>query len=195
MRVNAIDGFDEPLEDLRAALDASGVVGTWDWDVVRQTARYDQGAARLLAGDPDLAGQVIHFDDAMAGVHPEDIGWLMAESKRAIAAGGLILSEYRVVSETRGTRWLLSRGRVYQDPHGRPVRCKGILIDITESRDETRGYLARTCLSTEDPASRAAACCLEARDLLEEEAPSRVRLLLDLTLFEIGKHLARRSQM
>ena len=195
MQVNAIDGFYEPLEDLRAALDASGVVGTWDWDVVRRTARYDQGAALLLAGDPDLAGQPLPFDAATAGIHPEDRGWLNAETKRAIAAGGLILAEYRVVTADRGTRWLLSRGRVYRDPHGRPVRCKGILIDITESRDETRGYLARTDLSGDDPASRAAACCLEARHLLTEHAPSRLRLLLDLILFEIGRHLAQRSQM
>lgn len=195
MHVNAIDGFYEPLEDLRAALDASGVVGTWDWDVVLQTARYDAGAAKLLAGDPDLAGQTLHFDAATAGIHPDDMGWLGAETKRAIAAGGLILAEYRVVTQARGTRWLLARGRVYQDPHGRPVRCKGILIDVTESRDATRGYRARPDLSSEDRASRAAACCLEARDLLEEQAPSRMRLLLDLTLFEIGKHLARRSQM
>ena len=139
MQINAIDGFYEPLEDLRAALDASGVVGTWDWDVVRLTARYDQGAAALLAGDPSLAGQSLHFDAATAGIHPEDMGWLDAETKRAIAAGGLILAEFRVVTQSRGTRWLLARGRVYQDPHGRPVRCKGIIIDITESREEARG--------------------------------------------------------
>lgn len=195
MQVNAIDGFYEPLEDLRAALDASGVVGTWDWDVVRQTARYDAGAAKLLAGDPDLAGQPLHVDAATAGIHPEDMGWLSAEAKRAIAAGGLILAECRVVTQNRGTRCLLARGRVYQDPHGRPVGCKGILIDITESREETHGYLARSGLSSEDPTSRAAACCLEARDLLDEQACSRMRLLLDLTLFEIGRHLARRAQM
>lgn len=199
MQVDTSDEFYGPLEDLRAALDASGVVGTWDWDCVRHTARYDRGAAELLADDPDLAGQTLHADAATAGIHPEDKGWMTVETTRAIAAGGLILSEYRVVSRTRGTRWLLSRGRVYQDQHGRPVRCKGILIDITDSRQETldegRGYIAQAGLHREDPLNRAAACCLEARGLIEvEREPSELRLLLDMALYEIGLRLARRTR-
>ena len=59
--VNAIDGFSEPLDRLRAALDASCVVGTWDWDIVRSTMVYDAGAARLLTGDPSLAGSALRF--------------------------------------------------------------------------------------------------------------------------------------
>ncbi|MDP4021697.1 PAS domain-containing protein [Methylobacterium sp. NEAU 140] len=204
------DGCYEPYEDprdhLRAALDASGVVGAWDWDCVRHTARYDRGAAGLLAGDPDLAGQDLRAAAAMACIHPEDMGWLRAKTERAIADGGLILAEYRILVRGRGIRWVLSRGRVYQDQHGRPVRCKGILIDITESRDGSRGYLAQAAPGTasgidflgEDPLSRAAARCLEARDALDaadRAAPDHLRLILDMALYEIGRQLARRALM
>ncbi|MGM9458147.1 PAS domain-containing protein, partial [Lacticaseibacillus rhamnosus] len=91
---------------------ASGVVGTWDWDIVRRTARYDRGAAHLLALDPDLAGQPLHGEAGMAGIHPDDREWLIEALKRALANGRLFLAEYRVVTVDRGIRWILSRGRV-----------------------------------------------------------------------------------
>ncbi len=184
------------FEQLRSALDASGVVGTWDWDIVRRTARYDRGAAELLALDADLAGQDIYGDTAMAGIHAEDREWLKVELLRALHGGGRFLAEYRVVGSRRGTRWLLSRGMVYQDVHGRPVRSKGILIDITESRDTSGGYLARTGERDQHPLDRAAGLLLDARKALEEvgdEGQSHLRTILDLALFELGSQLARRS--
>jgi hypothetical protein len=185
------------FEDLRSALDASGVVGTWDWDIVRRTARYDRGAAELLALDGELAGEHIHGESAMVGVHPEDREWLRTELFRALQGGGLFLAEYRVITLGRDIRWLLSRGRIYQDPHGRPIRSKGILIDITESRDGGDGYLARTTAHGQHPLDRAASHLLDARKAIDEagsEVQSHLRVVIDLALFEIGTHLARRSR-
>lgn len=189
--------FLESYEGLRSALDASGVVGLWDWDIVRRTACYDRGAAILLALDPDLAGQPLHGDTAMAGIHPEDRGWLRAEVQRAIHGGGIFLAEYRVVQPGRGTRWLLSRGRIYQDELGRPVRCKGILIDITEAREDSGGYIARTEARSAHSLDRAAAHLLDARKAIDEAGgagQSHLRVVLDLALFEVGSHLARRAR-
>lgn len=189
--------FCESYEDLRSALDASGVVGLWDWDIVRRTAYYDRGAAFLLALDPKLAGQPLHADTAMSGIHPEDRDWLRTELQRALHGGGLFLAEYRVVPPDRGTRWLLSRGRIYQDQLGRPVRSKGILLDITEGREEGRGYLARTEARGSNPLDRAAALLLDARKAIDEvgeAGQSHLRVVLDLALFEVGAHLARRSR-
>jgi len=189
--------FYESYEGLRSALDASGVVGVWDWDIVRRTARYDRGAAFLLALDPGLAGQSLHGDTAMVGIHPEDREWLKTGYQRALHGGGLFLSEYRVILPSMGTRWLLSRGRIYQDELGRPVRCKGILIDITDTREDSRGYLARTEARSEHPLDRAATLLLDARKAIDEvggEGKSHLRVVLDLALFEVGAHLARRAR-
>ncbi len=46
MRINVIDGYAENADRLRAALEASCVVGAWEWDHVRGVVVYDAGAAR-----------------------------------------------------------------------------------------------------------------------------------------------------
>ncbi|GJE62371.1 hypothetical protein MPOCJGCO_4504 [Methylobacterium trifolii] len=89
-------------------------------------------------------------------------------------------------------RWLLSRGRVYQDALGRPVRCRGILIDITESRDDAQGYVTQTSLRSEGPLERAAILCLDARSALGDGTSSKLRLLMDLLLLELGREIGSR---
>ncbi len=197
MATGVDDDRRESFEDLRSALDASGVVGTWDWDLVRRTARYDRGAADLLALDPDLAGQPLHGEAGMVGIHPDDREWLVQALKRALATGRLFVAEYRVITVDRGIRWILSRGRIYQDDVGRPVRSKGIIIDITESRDEGHGFFTRTGPHGRHALDRAAASLLDACkaiDGLGGETERHLRVILDLALFEVGTHLARRAR-
>lgn len=186
-----------PLAALRSALDASGMVGTWDWNCVQRTARYDRGAAELLAHDGALAERTLHADAATVGIHPEDRKWLLGETQRAVEAGGLFLAEYRVVTQAGAIRWLLSRGRVYQDDVGRPVRATGILFDITESRDGSSGYLARTGGRDQHPLDRAASLLLDAQaevDRFGGEGRRHLRIILDLALFEVGSQLAKRAR-
>lgn len=84
MRINAIDGFGEDLDRLHAALEASCVVGTWDWDHVRGVVVYDEGAARLLTGDPDLTKFEVSGPLAMAAVYPPDQDWLVQRMQNVV---------------------------------------------------------------------------------------------------------------
>lgn len=191
MRVNAIDGFHQDLAHLRASLDASYVVGTWDWDHVRGVVVYDAGAARLLTGDPDLADREISGTVAATSVHPADQEWLAEHMKRAAKAGGLVLAEYRVVAKDGAVRWLLNRGRSHLDDVGRPVRSRGILIDITEIRDGGERYVLNEAPEAEDPLIRAAELALSLKQTLGADAPSDVQLAADLLLFSLGRALGR----
>ena len=155
MGVTATDGFTD-LDDLRAILDASCVVGTWAWDHVRGVVTYDEGAATLLAGDPGLAGREITGPIALASVHPTDMTWLMEHMLRAVRVGGLVLAEYRVFKADGTVRWLLSRGRTYHDGAGRPTQSHGILIDITEMRDGGERYVVGAAPMQEDSLPQAA---------------------------------------
>jgi len=184
VRVTGSEGAAGHVPDLRRVLDASGIVGTWDWYVTRRTVLFDAGAAALLAGDAGLAGRELSGPAATAGIHPDDLDWVMAGMQRAVETGGVILAEYRVRGPDGGVRWVLSRGRAYLDAEGRPLRAHGLLIDITESREEGQRYVANA--AAPPSADRVVALCAELRALAETMPSSTLRLLVDLILLEIG---------
>lgn len=189
--INAIDDFSEPLDRLHAALDASCVVGTWDWDIVQESMVYDAGAARLLAGDASLAEQKLYGVSTIAAVHPADHEWLMEHVQRAIRTAGLMLAEYRVIGEDGGVRWLLSRGRTYHDDQGHPVRSRGIIIDITEMRGTGERYLISNAMTPEDLLDRVADVAIALKRMMADDLPDEVRASVDLLLMSIGRALAR----
>ena len=184
-------GFSEDLGRLRVALEASCVVGTWNWDHARGVITYDLGAARLLAGDPALAGREISGVSAAAAVHPEDRDWLAAHMKQAARTGGLVLAEYRVQTPDGSVRWLLSRGRTYQDAAGHPLRSNGILIDITEMHDGGERYILGSPLVSQHPLERAANLAIALKQVLGTDASSEAHTATDLVLFSLGRMIAQ----
>ena len=191
--VNAIDGFSEPLDRLRAALEASCVVGTWDWDIVRATMVYDVGAARLLTGDPSLAETDLHGPAIIAAVHPADHAWLATHVQEAVKAGGLVLAEYRVIAPDGTVRWLLSRGRTFLDAAGHPVRSCGIIIDITEMHQGGERYVLTSAAAPGDSLDRAGDLASAVKQTLGDEAPVEVRAATDVLLMSLGRAIARTS--
>ncbi|SFM17347.1 PAS domain-containing protein [Methylobacterium pseudosasicola] len=190
--VDATDGLREPLDRLRAALEASCVVGVWDWDIVRHVVVYDAGAARLLAGDPDLAETELTGLAAMATVHPADHAWLLEHVQQASRTGGLVIAEYRVIAEDGTVRWLLSRGRTYLDPNGRPVRCRGVIIDITEMQHPGgERYVFSNLTAPVDSLERAADLAIALKRTLDAETPPDVRAAADVLLMSLGRAIAR----
>lgn len=190
MRVRATEERAGHFPDLRRVLDASGIVGTWDWYVMRRTVLFDEGAAALLAGDPGLAGRELRGPEATAGIHPDDLAWVMAEMRRAVEAGGVILAEYRVLRPDGTVRWVLSRGRAYLDAEGRPQRAHGLLIDLTENREEGQRYVAQAVPAEAASVDRLLQLCGELRALADTMPSSTLRLLVDLILLEIGRSCA-----
>jgi hypothetical protein len=189
--VKAIDGFGEPRDRLRAALDASCVVGTWDWDIVRRTMVYDVGAARLLTGDPSCADTELSGLETIAAVHPDDHGWLIDHAQRAVKAGGLMLAEYRVVARDGRVHWLLSRGPA---PDGRPcpgMSARGIIIDITELRADAERHVFNGEAMPVDPLERASDLALALKRILGDDVAGEIRIAADLLLMGLGRAIAR----
>ena len=182
--------------ELRTSLAASGVVGTWEWDLVNRCIYYDADAAHLLVGDRSLAGQPIDGLTGLTNVHPEDREWMMRDLIKAVGSGSLFLVEYRVVNPDRSVRWLLCRGRIYRDESGQATRGRGIIIDITESRDvwdRAEGYVAQPTAHEESPLVQAADRCLEAKAaLIQHGAPHLLQKIDDSLLF-VGQELIRET--
>lgn len=194
MRINVIDSFSGDLDRLRGALEASCVVGTWEWDHIRGVVIYDAGAAKLLTTDAGLADKELYGGSAIAAVHPADEAWLIEHMRRAVGTGGLVMAEYRVFTDDGSVRWLLSRGRTYEDQDGRPHRSCGIIIDITEVRDGGERYVRGDVLGATDPLERAADLAIALKQTLAADMSPDLHTAADLLLLQLGRAIARAEQ-
>ncbi|MDO7840880.1 PAS domain S-box protein [Sphingomonas immobilis] len=120
-------------ERLQMALDASGNVGTWDWDPVTNHIIADERAARLYGVDPAAARRGAPADFYRANVHPDDIGRVSALQKAVFGKGGEYSVEARILPAEGAERWLLSQGRATHEA-GVLTRFSGIVLDVTDAR-------------------------------------------------------------
>ena len=132
-------------ERLKLALDASGVVGIWDWDIPADRVFADLRFAQLYGVDPEAAKTGAPISDFMRAVHPEDRSGVEVAIRRAIEDGEFFEAEYRLLQVDGSVRWVATRGRCRHDPQGRPLRFPGTAVDVTARRraEERQALLAR----------------------------------------------------
>ena len=130
---------------MQLALDASGVVGIWDWDIPNDRVFADLRFARLYGVDPEAAAAGAPIADFMQAVHPDDRPGLQSAIRRAMDTGEFYEAEYRLMQSDGSVRWVVTRGRCQHDPQGRPVRFPGTAVDVTARRqaEERQALLAR----------------------------------------------------
>jgi PAS domain S-box-containing protein len=118
---------------IEAALKA-GNIGTFDWDIRANKAIWTEQLKALFGLPPD--GSADTYETWLERVFPED---------RPACEGGFreILgkklqrwrAEYRIVrADTGEVRWIDSKGRVFYDEQGEPLRFIGTNMDITERK-------------------------------------------------------------
>jgi len=159
-------------------------------------------------------GEVKPSYEAWAGrIHPDERPGVERALRQALDGGGDYLATFRAVLPDGSHRWIEARGRVERDPGGRPLRCYGVMIDVTEHRravealreadrrkdeflallsHELRNPLAaiRTSLHLLDRASPDGHQAERARDVLRRQTAQLARLvddLLDVTRISSGK--------
>ena len=115
---------------------------------------------------PDLPGPPVSekatFESFISRLHIDDRDRIREALKAAINSGEDFDAEFRVALSDGGVRWMVARGRVQVNEHGRPLRILGISIDITtrkqaefqaqQQRDEL-GHLSRVAVMGEMAAS------------------------------------------
>ena len=123
---------------IRYLLDAAAL-GTWDWDLVRQTVQWSDNLERLH-GVP--AGT---FDRTFASyerhIHPDDRERVMDSLRQAITEGTPHDVEYRVIAADGTERWVEGKGHVEHDG-GRPVRMTGVCLIVTPRKEAEHARLA-----------------------------------------------------
>ena len=118
-------------EALEFGYEAAGL-GTWDHDLLTGELRLDQRATSMLGFHP---GDPVSYANWMDAVHPEDQGPTEELRKAAIVDRQPFSAQFRILWPDGTTHWIAAIGRgTYQKASGRPLRMRGILLDVTERK-------------------------------------------------------------
>jgi PAS domain S-box-containing protein len=120
----------EAAELLDLALWGAGA-GIWEADLETRIVRLCRRSRELL-GLPAHGSDVIAWDDWEATIHPEDRPAAAAALEQAVAAGGPVSAEYRVLHSDGTTRRIRGIGKVLHNAAGCAVRVVGLHQEVWE---------------------------------------------------------------
>jgi PAS domain S-box-containing protein len=111
---------------------AAGGVGVWEWNLNTNEIQVDASLKATLGYADDE--MVIHFDDLVRLIHPDDLPAVMARARElANGARPSYEMEFRLLHRDGGTRWILSRGSQMRGS-GDARHLTGTYIDITDRK-------------------------------------------------------------
>ncbi|MHA6640272.1 hybrid sensor histidine kinase/response regulator [Stutzerimonas frequens] len=118
---------------LQLALEASDLVGIWDWNI--RSGGIPDHAELLRIAPVERSGPTgLRHQAFFEHVHPDDIPRLQAALSRCIDGREELEVRYRLRSPDGTMRWALARGRRHCDEHGQPQRFPGAVMDITRQQ-------------------------------------------------------------
>ena len=118
-------------ERLRLAVNASGV-GVWDWEIAANIIESEENNAVLFGLPPGQFPTTVEGFAAL--IHPDDRERVQQEVAASLEHGAEYNTEFRVLWPDGAIRSLSSRGKVYYDEGGAPLRLTGVCWDVTERR-------------------------------------------------------------
>ncbi|HEY1468108.1 MAG TPA: ABC transporter substrate binding protein [Candidatus Acidoferrum sp.] len=183
----------EKQEWLHLALEAS-MTALWELDVRTGRVRWSQRQSTLLGKDPvELEASYQKFLELIPEEDRDDL------HRRALAlltnkeGDDAIVTEWRFHEPGGAIRWLLFRGRVFRDERGKPLRLRGVNVDITDLKQakmELMQLTERLIRAQEDERQRLA------RDL-HDDIGQRLSLLiigLDRLKHELSMDMRRERE-
>lgn len=179
---------------LIAALEASGGVGFWMWDVLRDEARADPVSALLFNISPARSRAGVGFAEILAAIHPDDQAHISQVILDCVRTGGSYTAEYRVCSPEGRLRWLFTRGHFYLDQEGRPTTGRGVIVEISDSKSAGAAFATRDGATIDDALNRTADLCLSLHNMVSQLGEAPLIALTETLLLEIGRCLADRER-
>lgn len=130
-RVSLERSLKKSQDQLTCALDAAGMVGIFDWNIVSDTVQGDSRFAELFSIDPLYAQTGVPIDVLLKGIHPDDRKRVWEAIQDSKTRHWKFAEEYRVCGAHGNIRWVDARGECLYDNHGEPLRFTGAIIDVT----------------------------------------------------------------
>jgi two-component system, LuxR family, sensor kinase FixL len=104
----------------------------WEWDMVRdEILATDRTQTHSSPAQFERRG----FNQFLQSVHADDREPVSHAVAKSMNGDGELEAEYRVVLPNGATRWMVSRGRVEFNGVGKPVRMRGVSLDITRHKE------------------------------------------------------------
>ncbi|QDU39888.1 Phytochrome-like protein cph1 [Maioricimonas rarisocia] len=139
-RVLAEESLRHTKQQLQLALTAADV-GLWDWEVPTNRVYYSPEFKAQLGYGPDTHWDT--YDHWRNLLHPDDLAAAL-QILRDYFDGKLpeYESTFRLRHRDGSYRWILSKGKLYHDDDGQPVRMIGVHVDVTDYRTITEALRA-----------------------------------------------------
>ena len=132
-RETATEALRRRDEQLRVALDAARM-GVWFWSSTDNRLTWDDTLRRMYGLGPD--DRVAGYEDFIcAASTPMTGSSSSSRSSRALADGGRLDYEFRIVLPDGRVRWIADLGQVVPGPGGRPAGMTGTCQDVTDRRN------------------------------------------------------------
>ena len=119
------------------AMRRSGTVGVFDVDLSEDIAVADAICAGMHGVDPQVAEKGVLSEAFFAGIHPDDVARIRGAKEAAIRDVTDFDEIYMMAQAETGPRWLHSQASVQLDRDNRPARFSGIVVDITEQKEQS----------------------------------------------------------
>ncbi|MGQ4647537.1 PAS domain S-box protein [Lyngbya aestuarii] len=118
-------------EQLRVALEAAGM-STWEWNILTDEFKWTANSQLFW----DIAANSFdgRYETFIESLHPSDRRRVLLEVERAVQEGKNHEIEFRVISPDGTIRWVASKGQVFYNEAGNPVRMVGVDRDITQHK-------------------------------------------------------------
>ena len=126
-------------ERLKVAAE-SAEVGMWHWDIINDQLLWDEQVYRHHYVQPDVTPT---YRLLLQTIHPDDRQRVDGLVQESIQQQTPYRNEFRVIDPQGQVHWIASRGRVFYDDHGQPLRMHGVCFDITD-RKQAQEALERT---------------------------------------------------
>jgi len=130
-RKKAEEALHENEERLRLSL-AAARMASWDWHVPSGDVVWNEMHYQMLGYKP---GEVKPTHLAWSSrVHPDDIDKAQSKIQQCMSERQVYINEFRTLWPDGTIRHLEARGEFEYDTNNQPLRCYGVMLDVTERK-------------------------------------------------------------